>query len=29
LYLNDVSIVQTFIELFVIASKTFYPYVRG
>ena len=24
LYLNDVSIVQTFIELFVIASKTFY-----
>ena len=28
-YLNDVSTVQIFIELFVIASKTFYPYVRG
>ena len=26
LYLNSVSTVQTFTELFVIASKTFYPY---
>ena len=26
LYLNDVSTVQIFTELFVIASKTFYPY---
>ena len=25
-YLNDVSTAQIFIELFVIASKTFYPY---
>ena len=25
-YLNDVSTVQIFTELFVIASKTFYPY---
>ena len=26
-YLNDVSIAQIFTELFVIASKTFYPYL--